>query len=413
MQLLLLMITSLFASAQVASAQNDAEDMTHDAGPVYFRYLGVFALYFIGALTLWLTSKLYHSKQEYGSLHTQLKHSRILAWFCITPSSDISSVNAVEGEQGFLAGLGYSTRLICCFLGLQVSYLSWGFLQERLMTIEYDGERFVHSEALVLVNRMLACVIAIIVNKVMTSPTSFSPPYKYCICSMGNILSSWFQYEALKFVGFPLQVLSKSSKILFAMIMGKIVQEKSFPWSQYGAATVIMAGIAIFKIYDTEDTKEEGADAKSNQAFGALLLLCYVGCDSFTSNYQRTVFDIHKINPYQMMLGINAASCSVLLVMLSLRGVLFEAAIFFLDHPLAMFHACLMSICSASGQLFIFYTIKEFGVVVFSSIMTFRQLLAILLSIVYYGHNVTNGSWMGLGLVFCALGFQIHKKMKK
>ena len=37
------------------------------------------------------------------------------------------------------------------------------------------------------------------------------PFYKYSFCSFSNILSSWFQYEALKFVSFPTQVLAKGT----------------------------------------------------------------------------------------------------------------------------------------------------------------------------------------------------------
>lgn len=401
----------LAASPWLASAQVDTTTGNEATGPDYNYYLGIFALYAIAAATLALTSKLYHSDTRTdeitGPLQQTLKSSSILSWFCLTPTSVASPSDSPTASPS----TNYSIRLAGCFFGLQLSYLSWGFLQERLMTVNYDGERFVHSEALVLINRLLACVIAIIVNKMRNTSSSFSPPYKYCICSMGNILSTWFQYEALKFVGFPLQVLSKSSKILFAMIMGKVVQGKSFKWSEYGVAAVIMVGLAIYKIYDVG--KGGGVREHSQQIFGGLLLLCYVGFDSFTSNYQKTVFDTHKINPYQMMLGINAASCTVLFVMLGLRGVLMEAILFFLDHPLCLIHACLMSVCSASGQLFIFYTIKEFGVVVFSSIMTFRQFLAIMLSLVYYGHPVTAGSACGLATVFFALAFQISQKMKK
>lgn len=42
-----------------------------------------------------------------------------------------------------------------------------------------------------------------------------------------NVMSSWFQYEALKYVSFPTQVLAKASKVIPVMLMGKVVQGKT------------------------------------------------------------------------------------------------------------------------------------------------------------------------------------------
>ena len=51
-------------------------------------------------------------------------------------------------------------KLAWCVVGLQVSYLMWGVLQERIMTQKYDGDSFSNSQFLVFVNRILAFVIA-------------------------------------------------------------------------------------------------------------------------------------------------------------------------------------------------------------------------------------------------------------
>ena len=102
--------------------------------------------------------------------------------------------------------------LFVCFFGLQASYLTWGVLQERIMTYEYGktdttpGEFFKNSQFLVFVNRILAFVIALLVIVFQHQPRHSAPLYKYSFSSFSNIMSSWFQYEALKFVSFPTQV---------------------------------------------------------------------------------------------------------------------------------------------------------------------------------------------------------------
>jgi adenosine 3'-phospho 5'-phosphosulfate transporter B2 len=46
-----------------------------------------------------------------------------------------------------------------------------------------------------------------------------APYYYYAPSSLSNSLSSWAQYESLKFVSFPTQVLSKSCKLIPVMLV--------------------------------------------------------------------------------------------------------------------------------------------------------------------------------------------------
>jgi adenosine 3'-phospho 5'-phosphosulfate transporter B2 len=60
---------------------------------------------------------------------------------------------------------------------------------------------------LVFVNRVLAFAVALLYITFSRQPRHRAPIYKYSFCSFSNIMSSWCQYEALKFVSFPTQVL--------------------------------------------------------------------------------------------------------------------------------------------------------------------------------------------------------------
>ena len=54
-----------------------------------------------------------------------------------------------------------AARLAACTLGIQVSYLMWGLMQERIMTRPYStGELFRSSKFLVFANRFLALLVA-------------------------------------------------------------------------------------------------------------------------------------------------------------------------------------------------------------------------------------------------------------
>lgn len=102
--------------------------------------------------------------------------------------------------------------LMFYFFGLQISFLSWGVLQEKVMTQKYinsEGESgyFKDSQFLVFVNRILAFCMSGIVVLCRRQPRHKCPMYKYSFCSLSNIMSSWCQYEALKYVSFPHQVI--------------------------------------------------------------------------------------------------------------------------------------------------------------------------------------------------------------
>ena len=57
-------------------------------------------------------------------------------------------------------------------------------------------------------------------------------------------------------------------------------------------------------------------------------------------------------------------------------------------NPSVIPHMLIMATCSALGQLFIFKTIKHYGPLVFATIQTVRQLLSVVLSILYFGHPI-------------------------
>jgi adenosine 3'-phospho 5'-phosphosulfate transporter B2 len=114
-------------------------------------------------------------------------------------------------------------KYLFCFLGLQVSYVLWGITQENLMTTEYKFGKFTSSSFCVFGNRFLALIVAlcIVMYRQASAKTSMKdvPFYYYAPSSLSNTLSSWAQYEALKYLSFPIQVLSKSCKVIPVMLV--------------------------------------------------------------------------------------------------------------------------------------------------------------------------------------------------
>ncbi|XP_068198346.1 adenosine 3'-phospho 5'-phosphosulfate transporter 1 [Antennarius striatus] len=317
-----------------------------------------------------------------------------------------------EMDSGSLVKQG--VKLIFCAAGLQVSYLTWGVLQERVMTRSYgatsadeEGEKFTDSQFLVFMNRILALTVSGLWCFLLKQPRHGAPMYKYSFASLSNILSSWCQYEALKYISFPTQVLAKASKVIPVMLMGKVISHKSYEYWEYFTALMISVGVSMFLL-----SSAAGKHPSTVTTFsGIIILMGYIVFDSFTSNWQDNLFK-YKMSSVQMMFGVNMFSCLFTVGSLLEQGAFFDSLAFMTRHSEFAFHAVLLSVCSACGQLFIFYTINQFGAAVFTIIMTLRQAFAILLSCFLYGHAISVVGGFGVAVVFLALFLRVYARSR-
>lgn len=91
----------------------------------------------------------------------------------------------------------------------------------------FTGEYFTYSYALVFTNRlwtlMMSGVLMLYIKPQFSKSTVI---YEYSFPAISNMLSSWCQYEALKFVTFPAQTIFKSFKLVPVMVMGKMLGNK-------------------------------------------------------------------------------------------------------------------------------------------------------------------------------------------
>lgn len=318
------------------------------------------------------------------------------------------------GDPEFLV---QATKLAFCFCALQLSYLTWGYMQELIMKSKFeptpsvpDG-MFPSAAFCVFSNRFLAIIVAMIAVKLKHGAVlanNKAPLWAFAPAAFSNTMSSWSQYASLKFVSFPVQTVFKSSKIIPVMIMGKILKDTKYPLTQYVEAFCITVGVAIFSVA----SKESNSDT-STHLIGLVYLLMYIFFDSFTSQWQDKVYVKYgrpNVDPYQMMLGVNSSAICITTLGLILTND-FPVVIEFLKaNPIVFRYNIITAITSASGQLAIFYTIKEFGPIIFTIIMTTRQIFSICLSAVLFHHHISYKSLFGAGMVFGVLFYQIRRK---
>lgn len=174
---------------------------------------------------------------------------------------------------------------------------------------------------------------------------------------------------------------------------------------------MIGVGIAMF-MASTDDLRFDDYLGTANSTWtGVMLLFLFLFFDSFTSQFQSRMFQRHRdLSMVELMFATSAFSAVLSFITLVHTKELYPAIAFVKDHSEIHLHFLLFSICSTIGQLFIYYTIKNFGAVVFTLIMTTRILLSIALSCILYGHQVSATGFFGLMVVMGAVLYRIRRK---
>ena len=116
-------------------------------------------------------------------------------------------------------------------------------------------------------------------------------------------------------------------------------------------------------------------------------MVAFLIFDSLTVQWQDTIYDTYgrrNVDPFQMMMGVSffgVVLSSLSLIISEDIGTVIE---FCEPNPAAIWMLVMPGVDSSLGQLFVYFTIREFGPVAFTIIMTIQQVLSIVLSAIAF-----------------------------
>merc|ERR1719413_123899 len=230
------------------------------------------------------------------------------------------------------------------------------------------------SVFLVFCNRAVAVVFAVVMAAIKGESFKNSAPlWKYLAISFSNVYASACQYEALKYVSFPVQV------------WGMAVSGKRFSLSDWLIAFAVTGGVVEFLMTGPISSHDD----TGNSSYGLMLLAGFLALDGFTSTFQEKLFKEHATSKYNQMLYINVGSCVISSFTLVASGRLSSAVGFTMAHPGFLHDGMMLSASAVADQWFIYSQVKEFGALVFAATMNVRQVVSILISYAKYGHSIT------------------------
>eukprot|EP00448_Togula_jolla_P041061 CAMPEP_0170625888 /NCGR_PEP_ID=MMETSP0224-20130122/31029_1 /TAXON_ID=285029 /ORGANISM="Togula jolla, Strain CCCM 725" /LENGTH=327 /DNA_ID=CAMNT_0010952553 /DNA_START=43 /DNA_END=1023 /DNA_ORIENTATION=+ len=293
----------------------------------------------------------------------------------------------------------------CCACGVGIisMLVIYGILQERIMSIPYGHDYFTVSVFLVLCNRVAAIVFAMIMIYIKGEPfRNIAPLWKYIAISFSNVAASTCQYDALKFVSFPVQMLGKSFKMMPVMCWGMAISRKRYPPSDWLVALVVTLGVSEFLISGSISSYRN----ESSSFIGLLYLVAFVAFDGFTSTFQEKLFEDHKTSKYNQMLYINLGSAVVAVGSMLITGSYRVAWSFCCSHPAVLQDAFYLSVAAVSAQWFIYTQVKDFGALVLAATMNVRQLVSVLMSYWMFEHAISSLQALSLLCVFLAVFYK-------
>lgn len=264
------------------------------------------------------------------------------------------------------------------------------------------------------------------------------------LVSISSSLASPFGYASLAHIDYLTFILAKSCKLLPVMLLHLTIFRKRYPLYKYGVVLMVTLGVATFTLHHPGTSKKVAASAakqNGSSMYGILLLSINLLLDGLTNTTQDHVFTSPKtytrFTGPQMMVAQNVLStvltAAYLLLMphISQSGLLhnllpipippstetelFGALSFLSRHPEALKNVLGFATCGAIGQVFIFYTLSKFSSLLLVTVTVTRKMLTMLLSVFWFGHSLSGGQWLGIGLVFGGIGAEavVQRQEKK
>ncbi|KAL5082467.1 hypothetical protein RYX36_010888 [Vicia faba] len=287
--------------------------------------------------------------------------------------------------------------------GIMLTLVTYGVLQEKIMRIPYGVEKeyFKYSLFLVFCNRIMTSAVS--AGSLLATLDPVAPIYKYSLVSVSNILTTTCQYEALKYVSFPVQTLAKCAKMIPVMVWGTIIMQKRYKGPDYLLAFLVTLGCSVFILYPAGTDLSPYSRGRENTVWGVLLMGGYLGFDGFTSTFQDKMFRGYDMEIHNQIFYTTLCSCILSLTGLIVQGQMILSVEFVYRHHDCFFDIALLSTVATISQFFISYTIRTFGALTFATIMTTRQLVSIMLSCVWFSHPLSWEQWIGAVIVFGSL----------
>jgi len=225
---------------------------------------------------------------------------------------------------------------------------------------------------------------------------------QYAFLTTCLLVSSGLSSMSLNYINFPTKVVFRSCKLLPAMLIATIINQRTFSSSDYTCALSISAGLVLFTLADWTLTP-------SFNSWGIMLVSLSVIADAILPNFQERLFKSGS-SRLEVTIFTNFFTLIVMTITTFLSGDL--VAVLKLttsSNELACYLVVytLISYAAISMHMMI---VKNYGGVIAVLLGTARKAMSIALSFILFPKAF---SWMYVAGAVCVLGGLMAKSLVK
>jgi UDP-galactose transporter B1 len=306
-------------------------------------------------------------------------------------------------------------HLLVCVGGIWTTYTAYSLVQEEMSATLFAGERFTQMQSSLLVQCLFNCAVAVMCVALWDAESVFDAKHRiarHAGIGLSYVLAMLLSNIALTYVRYHEQVLAKSSKPIFVLLVARVAGVRRFPLFKYCVVLCITLGGALFML-DSQPVQVGGPSGPNDLLWGRLLVLVSLVLDGVTALQQDILAQSHTVHTsesesarpssFRLMLHVNVWASVFLCVSSIATGELFDFVRLVLESHELLLLVIAFATCSCIGQLFIFSTIRHHGALLCSMVTTTRKFSTVMLSVLLFGHGVTPVQVLGVVLLFGAL----------
>lgn len=226
--------------------------------------------------------------------------------------------------------------------------------------------------------------------------------------AISTYVGSSFSLVALKYVPYPIRIVSKSCKPVFVAIC-KHITGNTMPAKKVLPGISVIAGSVIFSLNKlTSKTNEYSIDYY--YCIGLLCLLISLMVDGTTGVIEDKYLRKSKLNPAVTMFYTHSTRTIIFVPLafaLKLHAILYSIILYNYQCFL------LVSLTSPLGQLALFYSLAEYGAYNTLIVTTIRKAFSIAISMYYHNRSLHVNHFVGLLFYFYGLFVFIPEKKKQ
>ena len=341
----------------------------------------------------------------------------------------LNTPNTYEMSKGASGGLPSGVKLLIAAAGIYGAYLNYGVYQDKVMKYSTSctaqqlktGCKVEKFEKVWFLNMLEALGSALLASLgflfLKSNPLGALPHPLIAFSSLTQTTAKFGMVSSLVYkVPYAVVTLAKSAKMAPVMV-GELLRGKSYSLQQYAQVGAIILGTVLVSYKPPSKGAKASAGMSASDMMGVAMIVLSLAGDGLTGYAQGLCKNKMKVsqlseNPHESMFFTNLYMAIICAGMAFYYGQLDSGFKFCQANPKVLADIATFCVCSAIGQLFIFFTIANFDSLTSTTITTTRKIFTVLIAIYmdYANSPMSPMAWSGLAVAIVGISFEIIEK---